>query len=51
MELYAIIFFKSICLGVVEGTYIIAVTLITYIMGAKYIEASGNIGIGNLRDP
>jgi hypothetical protein len=50
-EEYAIIFFKSTCRKVVKETYIIATTLITYIIGVKNLEASGNIGIENLRKP
>jgi len=48
---YAIIFFKSTCLNVVNDTYIMAITLITYIIGVKNTDASGNIGIENLKNP
>ena len=51
MELCAVVFFESVCLGVVEGTCIVAVILIVCVVGAEYMEASGDVGIGDLRNP
>jgi len=50
-EEYAINLFISVCLQVVKLAYIIAIKLITMIIGEKCSEAIGNKGYPNLINP